>query len=223
MPFSYRLRPGLHWTLCGGRPVFLDFAGDRYFCLGPMLEEAFLRFLSGDLTADDLGLQPIVARGLFVREEADAATDPVVPVAPATGDYLDEPRRPTRPLDLLAAMWWQMRWAFRLRTKSLEAIAAGIESGSCRAGRTPADAHRRIARLAASFAASALVLRAADRCLVRALAFQDLCVRSGIYPRLVFGVRANLFRAHAWVQLEDKVLIGDYEQVRLFTPIAALG
>ena len=54
MPFSYRLRPGLHWTLCGGRPVFLDFAGDRYFCLGPMLEEAFLRFLSGDLTADDL-------------------------------------------------------------------------------------------------------------------------------------------------------------------------
>jgi len=48
-------------------------------------------------------------------------------------------------------------------------------------------------------------------------------VRSGIYPRLVFGVRANPFRAHAWVQLEDKVLIGDYEQVRLFTPIAALG
>ena len=145
MPFSYRLRPGLHWTLCGGRPIFLDFAGDRYFCLGPMLEEAFLRFLSGDLTADDLGLQPIVARGLLVREEADAATDPVVPVAPATGDYLDEPGRRARALDLLAAMWWQVRWAFRLRTKSFKRsplVSGAVRGGLAGPRRTPTAASR---------------------------------------------------------------------------------
>jgi hypothetical protein len=42
-------------------------------------------------------------------------------------------------------------------------------------------------------------------------------------PSLVFGVRMNPFRAHCWVQLGGQVLIGDFEQVRLFTPIAAFG
>jgi hypothetical protein len=35
-------------------------------------------------------------------------------------------------------------------------------------------------------------------------------------------VRTNPFAAHAWVQIDEEVLVGDFEQVRLFTPILAV-
>jgi hypothetical protein len=224
MPSCYRLRRGLHWALCGDRVIFLDLTADRYFRLSPILEEAFLRFSSGDLGDGGLDrLRPLVERCLLVEDEGAGSTEPAVPVAPVTADFLGEQRFRAKPIDILAVIGAQVRWSFFLRSRSLEEIAAGIVSRSCRDRRSPPGADQRIARLVAAFAASSLVLRAADRCLVRALAFEDLCVRSGIHPQLVFGVRMNPFRAHSWVQLEDKVLIGDYEQVRLFTPIAALG
>jgi hypothetical protein len=47
----------------------------------------------------------------------------------------------------------------------------------------------------------------------------DLCHAHRLYPSLVLGVRINPFAAHAWVQIGDRVLVGDYDQVRLFTPI----
>ena len=224
MPPSYSLRRGLHWALCGGRVIFLDLLADRYFGLSQALEEAFLRFCSGDLADRWLdGLRPLVERRLLVENEDGGRADPIGPVEPATADFLDEQRSQVNPLDLLAVLWAQARWSFLLRSRRLEEIAAGIESRSCKDCRSPPGADRRIARIGAAFCASSLLLPASDRCLVRALAFQDLCTRSRIYPQLVFGVRVNPFRAHSWVQLEGRVLIGDYEQVRLFTPVAAVG
>jgi hypothetical protein len=64
---------------------------------------------------------------------------------------------------------------------------------------------------------------AAGRCLVRAVAAHAACCAAGVRPRLVFGVCVDPFRAHAWIQLEEQVLVGDFEQVRLFTPIAVFG
>jgi hypothetical protein len=46
--------------------------------------------------------------------------------------------------------------------------------------------------------------------------------RAGIRPTLVFGVSADPFAAHCWVQLDDIVLTGDLDTARQFTPILAL-
>lgn len=71
--------------------------------------------------------------------------------------------------------------------------------------------------------AVSLVLRAADRCLVRALAVHSICRRHAIPAKLVLGVRMNPFGAHSWVQYNRAVLVGDVEQVRLYTPILVVG
>lgn len=74
-------------------------------------------------------------------------------------------------------------------------------------------------RLAGAFAFSALLLGATDRCLVRGIAATRACRRRGLAAALVFGVRVDPFAAHCWVQLGEEILVGDFDQVRLFTPI----
>jgi hypothetical protein len=69
---------------------------------------------------------------------------------------------------------------------------------------------------------SALWLGSADRCLRRAIAAMMMCRRRGLAAQLVLGVRIDPFGAHAWVQLDERVLVGEFEQVRLFTPILSV-
>jgi hypothetical protein len=84
------------------------------------------------------------------------------------------------------------------------------------------DEHRSIQVAVSAAAATALLLRSHDRCLVRGLALHSLCRKRGLNTKLVLGVVAHPFAAHCWVQLENVVLVGGYEQARLYTPILVL-
>lgn len=56
-------------------------------------------------------------------------------------------------------------------------------------------------------------------CLVQALAGQWLLLGEGYSPELRIGVStANGFEAHAWLELEGKVLIGGPDESARFTP-----
>lgn len=53
-------------------------------------------------------------------------------------------------------------------------------------------------------------------CLVQALAAHDLCRRFGYHPRLRLGARrdaAGQLEAHAWLELEDDVVVGGVEDL----------
>lgn len=220
---SYRFGNGVHWCACGGRIVFLDLREDRYSCLPRTSEAAFNRFVHGGLERDDAPrLQPLVARGMLIEDPLAPPPGPPPAVPPVLENFLDELEPLRRMLDVATAVASQLRWTLRLRLRPLATIATMIET---RVRRRPTSGvpDRRIARIISALECSSLVLPSANRCLVRALALHDLCCRSGVRPLLVFGVRVDPFRAHCWVQLNGKVLIGDFEQVRLFTPIAALG
>ena len=54
------------------------------------------------------------------------------------------------------------------------------------------------------------------------LAFHSSCRKRGLETKLVLGVIAHPFTAHCWVQLGTAVLVGGYEQARLYTPILVL-
>jgi hypothetical protein len=204
--------------------IFLDLAGNRYFALNPALDGPFLRLMSGEAgPCERHRLCSLLPRGLLSEGEGREAGKGTAAVVPPTGEFLHRASSRSGLLDLIAAIHSQLWCSFLLRSKPLSRIVEGI-GGSWREGcRRPPGADRHLARIGASFAASSLLLPVADRCLVRALAMLALCVRRDIHPQLVFGVRANPFRAHCWLQLEGDVLIGDYEQVRLFTQIAAFG
>jgi Transglutaminase-like superfamily len=215
-----RLRDNLHWCDCGGRAVFLDAAGDRYFCLSWAANEAFLRLAAGKARSGDLDhLRPLVSRGMLIESASDNFESPAHRLERPTREFLVEPRPRPAAVQVLKAIAAEMRAGWLLRTRSfLEVIEA---AGHCERGRRSAlnDPHRSLLEIVSASAAAALFTRAHDRCLVRALAMRFLCSRSGLKPTLVFGVRANPFAAHCWLQLEGAVLVGEFEQARLYTPI----
>jgi hypothetical protein len=221
---GYRIRKGLHWCECSGRIVLLDMLEDRYSCLSRGASGAFLRLASGAMQAGDLEqLEPLVAGGLLVDDPANGSMEQSSRIPAALGDHVEEPDPSAAIADLCAAIRAQLRWAILLKLRRLAHIVKSIERPAAAHAMPPGDADQLLQRLISAFASASLLIPAADRCLVRAFAFRAICMRRGIRPQLVFGVRLNPFHAHCWVQLDRRVLIGDFEQVCLFTPIAAIG
>ena len=214
-----RLADNLSWCVCAGRPIFLDLEADRYFCLSPRLELAFERWRrpTADGAHDDC-LDLLVRRGFLVPDPQAGERVPSPAFVPPTRDLLDRNRRSSL-RDVVQILAAEISAQRRLRRRPLAEIVE-----QCRTSRPPStlavqQARSGAERIAAAFERSGLFLGAADRCLARALAAMIICHARGIYPALVFGVRVNPFAAHSWVQIADSVVVGDFEQVRLFTPI----
>jgi hypothetical protein len=217
---THQLRGGLSYCVCAGRIVFLDIDADRYFCLGPDLEASFRLWAAGTAEGDDgPGLLSLCERGIIVPGKGGNV--PPCHISLQVAGDLDAEMRP-RLRDLLLALAAELSAAFRLRIRPLAKMLASGKSGSLQHPSGAGQSSLHAARIAAAFARSALILGSTDRCLSRALAALSVCRRRGVAATLVFGVQLNPFAAHAWVQVDDKILVGDFEQCRLFTPILAL-
>jgi hypothetical protein len=204
--------------------IFLDLEEDRYFCLSTRAEAAFRRAVAQTADQEDHRLlQSVLASRAAIDVRAVAETPLLAKLPPPSRDFLaDAAAAPAIP-HVLEALAAQTLAAWQLRRSGLGALMRRVRArarGACPEARGRAAP---LQAICASYARAALVIPAADHCLVRAVALHAACCRVGIAPHLVFGVQIDPFRAHAWVQLEDKVLVGDFEQVRLFTPIALVG
>jgi hypothetical protein len=212
------LRDQVHWCNCEGRAVFLDIRADRYFCLPKTSNDAFLRLAARRMQPSDKDLlDALVARGLLIETKWNGGIQPAPMIDTPTHDLADERRHSAPILWILRSLAAELGAAWRLRTRGFE---DAIEAARNRVQRTTADnASPALKKIVSAAAAAALVTRSHDRCLVRALAVQALCARAGIKAELVFGVTAHPFAAHSWVQLGSAVLVGGFEQARLYTPI----
>jgi hypothetical protein len=218
----YRLRDSLFWCQCAGRLDFLDLVEDRYFCLAPDATAAFLGLVAGKAGSGELRhLRPLVARGMLVEDRTIEPQQESAGIPLASADFAAEHLPQSSLASKVQAVTEQLRWSFLLRARPLASVVERARRNAEEAGRAGEDASPGVGEIISAFAAVSGIFPSEGRCLVRALAFNSLCRRIGIRPSLVFGVRMNPFRAHCWVQLGGKVLIGDFEQVRLFTPIAA--
>ena len=217
---GFRVRTNVHWCISGGRVIFLDAEADRYFCLSLAANAAFLRlFREGRQPGDGQFLCSLVRRGVLLEDAAPSALTAPTAIPPATADLMNRPGCSSNLLDIARALAAEAGAAWRLRTQSLP---AALRSPRRIRARGRHDVAATLRRIVSAFAALSLFLRSTDRCLVRALAVHSACRRQGIDTRLVLGVRTNPFGAHSWVQLGDSVIFGDFEQVRLYTPIAVL-
>ena len=113
-----------------------------------------------------------------------------------------------------------MEWS--LRRRPLHDVIASVRAVGRTGGLPPCDQDRSVQRLVRAASAAAFLLRSHDRCLVRGLAFHAACRKKGLDSKLVVGVIAHPFTAHCWVQAGSIVLLGGYEQARLYTPILVL-
>lgn len=224
LPMSLQLRDDLHWCDCEGGAVFLDTRADRYFCLPRASNEAFLRLAARTTREGDKHLlRQLTAKGVLVEAGTDAPFRLPPAIDVPTRDLVEEPFRSTTLRWTLRALAAECRAAWALRTRRLHNV---IESARDR-GQRPIDpgAKQRwqVEEIVAAAAAAAFITRSHDRCLVRALAVHALCSRTMVRPKLVFGVAAHPFAAHCWVQLGSAVLVGGFEQARLYKPVLVVG
>jgi hypothetical protein len=215
-----RLRAGLSWCLCGGRSVFLDLARDRYFCLPHADDRAFRAWAAGE-TPSVPALERLLARGILASGEGAGRGPATCP--PALRDLAEARQgRPPAPR-VIAAAAGQLRARLSLRRTPvgvlLARIAAARSAQAAGRARDPVPDEARARAVAGAFRGAAMVLRAEDQCLPRAVAARWMCDRYRLDAALVLGVRLDPFAAHSWVQAGDAVIVGDLEQVRLFTPI----
>jgi hypothetical protein len=220
LAMALKLRDDLHWCNCEGRAVFLDIRADRYFCLPQASNDAFLRLAAGRVQGRDQELlRGLVAKGVLTEGSTGVRVQLPPVIGAPTCDLVDERFQSAPFLWTLRALAAEFRAAWTLRTRRFHhVVEAARERGRCGSGDLGNGPH--VAKeIASAAAAAAFVTRSHDRCLVRALAVHALCSRSGLTPGLVFGVSAHPFAAHCWVQLGNAVLVGGFEQARLYTPI----
>lgn len=221
MPFQ--LRHNVFWCECAGRAVFLDIEADRYFCLPSEANEAFLRLATDDLipTAAER-LQMLVSRGILIEGGASAAIVEPPIIAVADRDLLEEPHLFPGLYSILEEFVSELLAVRLLRTSRFSEVIDLVKRTGSNDRQPPRDLDARLQAIAGASGAVSYLMRVQDRCLVRALAVHLICIRYGIRPKLVFGVIAHPFAAHCWVQLGNKVIVGDFEQARLYTPIFVL-
>lgn len=140
-------------------------------------------------------------------------------VDPPTCDIVATPFRQASAFGLIEALACEAAAAWALRLKPFDELIEARRRSNRRNSGNNQPSRRSIEQVAGRLAAASLLTRSHDRCLVRALAGHSMCAHRGIAAKLVFGVIAHPFSAHSWVQLGEAVLVGSYEQARLYTPI----
>lgn len=213
-----RIADRLSWCECDGAILLLDIEADRYFRLSASLTRSFRRCAAGELLASDE--MALLSNAGLVEGRATAPWPrPSCAATPVCGDLALDRRGP-RVAGLVTALWTEGRVVSWLRRRPLAAILA-------RCGRATDCPPReeqvaRAARIASAFARTAFIAGRTDRCLARAIACHIRCQARQVASTLVFGVRAHPFQAHAWVQLGGQIVVGEFEQARIYVPILAV-
>jgi len=220
----WKLRENVHWCDCGGRAVFLDLKADLYFCLPRESNSAFLRATEDESRPRDPELlEPLIRRRLLVEVGTRARIQSPAAIEAPQSDFATGPNDRIGLSNLVRAISSELWTARLLRRRTLYDVIESVRRIEPIDRLIPRDEHRSIQRLVTASSTSAFFLRSHDRCLVRGLALHAACRRRGVATNLVLGVVAHPFTAHCWVQLGTSVLIGGYEQARLYTPILVVG
>lgn len=213
------MAPGAGYCEVGGELVFLDLVRDRYFALRGADRAAFERLRAGGPN-DSEAMGRLVATGFLARADGEASLASASIEIPAKD----------------IAAWRNERFGFAMAVST--ALALRRARRAMRAGRlasTIEERRRRKAdigvagadeaacRLAARYAASRWIHPEPPRCLVDALALDDLLLSQGLGVAMVFGVRLDPFAAHCWLQTPETVLTGTAAEARNFTPILVIG
>lgn len=209
----YRIRPGLSYCLCEGRPIFLDIDSGRYSTLPEALCAPFSALLSGEDEIAVTAIERLQALGVIKK---GVPTPAAIELLPAPTHQLAATRGELWPITAGIA---QTVAAYHVRHVPLRKLLE-TEAGRRASNRSAADWD--LGRLRGDFDRIASLVGEADACFPRSLAFRRLALRHGYRPAMVLGVKIDPFAAHCWVQSGSRVDNDSIERVRLFTPIHIL-
>ncbi len=235
MAVGLALAEDVYFCVTQAHGVFLDLKKDAYSAIPPRPAEEGGGVGAGQATALIAGHEDeLVSAGLLV-------TSP--PPAPASSlEAYRAIRRPAenifgfddqRAFGMARALYPDLRVTMRdclefvracrrasvmLRSRHIHAIVQRIRNRKLRANRGAADIDVLRPRVAAFRRLRPWYPRDYV-CLYDAIALIEFLAMRGIYPDWVFGVQAQPFGAHCWVQSEGVALNDGVEYVDQFTPI----
>jgi hypothetical protein len=209
------LRDHLTACLVSGRLILLDTKRDRYFALPPESMRAALEWLqAGDGSPAPAILGELFADGRGEPLSNAARLDVALPVPAATYAPMASPgfRQIVSVSAAVVATGMLLRvqglGALLERQRRLRQTASVLEP-------------KELALRAQTFRAARRWCPVARNCLLDSLAI-DRWLGSPAGVRLVFGVIAQPFEAHCWVQSDRDVLNDSYDRVSRFEPILSL-
>lgn len=219
---AFTLAPGISFCDAGGRCVFLDLPGDRYFCLGEPAERAFAALVDGATVSGDHleRLETLRASGVLVSTRGTDLPRPCRRTVMTSGP-LDTDRLPSvSAARILHAALRLQRAKLDLRLRPLQRLCARLVAARARySGRARQASTGELADLAATYQAAGRIVGALDECLAVSCALARHALAQGLRAELHLGVKLRPFQAHAWV-LVDTILVSDrLETVCQFVPI----
>lgn len=225
---SYQLREDLHYCCVSQRIVFMDLRNDAYFMLAGELERAFRAHVAGQHIAND-DLRQLLERGLLV--ESDAALPRTAGVSVPLPSRSVSEQAPLRckatPGSMIEVAGLVFAIRRQLRTRCISKVLAEhvgkcrVHPAKTRVGATPGSGTR-LAEAAGQYQSARRYVPVDISCLLDSLAMRRFLARRGLASHIVFGVNAEPFSAHAWLQADDLALNESVSYARMHTPILVL-
>lgn len=139
----------------------------------------------------------------------------------AFGDGAGDGALAISPRDLVGFLLTCSMASRELRTRHISRIVARVRDRKSRAGRVNRD-QADLQRRTAIFRRLRPWYPRGYACMFEALALVEFLAISKIYPAWIFGVQAQPFGAHCWVQVGGVALNESLEYAGQFTPIMAV-
>jgi len=222
--------------LADNRLVFLDLRLNQYLCLNQKNTQIAISLLTDftvpqpnsqtdECLTDDEDKRRVVealtVRGLCVpRGTGGKEIKPVCILAAAR--TLVEGMRPKPAIRIshwTAFLNASLRATWKLRCFSMQHVAHSVKNRKSRRGRPSAMPHDALRELVAIFHYLRPFYLRKYLCLYDSLALVEFLAVYRSYPQWAFGVTAEPFGAHCWVQEHDLVLNDTVERVTRYTPI----
>jgi len=221
-----------------GHAIFLDLKRDRYTTLGPEDLRSLRANVRGwqatgplqnpaeDSEGDRETVDALLAAKLLTHDASIGKDAKPVHLDTPTATFLAPPRpwpRLTASLvrDFIAA--WVVT-TLMMRATPIRVIVKRVqrrkEQEARRARVLDIDAVRQL--MAVHFVLQPVFYEAKDACLRNSLTMIEFLARHHVYPTLAFGVKAQPFSAHCWVQEGSTLLSDPIDHVRTFTPIMVI-
>lgn len=224
----YRIREHLSFCLVHGHAIFLDVEADRYFRLPSAVERIFLEWNDGRCDLGDAALASLLELRLVVPTESSEEVIPVPCQVPPVRSALELHSgrslgvRWLLPEILLGALASRrslhtcgLRELLQSTSRYRSARLADLNPGAL----TDSDS---LIELAQQFNRARLMVPIEPCCLPDSLALIRFLARRRILSHIVFGVTAEPFSAHCWVQVGDMVLNDTVGNALAHTPVKVL-
>lgn len=241
---SYFLTRNIYMCLSNGQFIFLDIEKDRYLSLDRAWTNTIAPALHGWPSDQQGGSQPsdikpdsvaeigstMVEWGLLTPDRANGKdARPATIEPPATDLVSDEDL--DNPGIKVGHLWnflvASISASIGLRQRSIDNVINLVARRKVRRQKSglsnsPGFDFNRARRMVAIFDVLRPFYPRKYLCLYDSLALLEFLARYDIYPTWVYGVAAEPFNAHCWVQEASSVFNDSAESVRNYTPIMAV-